>query len=601
MPRQAHYLQPLRSNRIPEHHIVFDCETAVRERAGKKAHYWTVGASCSISRETEGLFYPRRTELHHTPADLWHTIAGVQPPGRRLVAWAHNLSFDLRISEALRYLPELGYTLDAIVLERVASWASFTSEQGSLTLCDLYSWMPVPLDKLASDMGASRKKLNYALADRRELENRCKDDVYVTSMAVARMLGWLEEVGTGPFRPTGSGQSHSHFRRKYLGGKDILVHGDEYALERERTAMWTGRAEAWRHGEVKGPLYEHDLNLAYCRIAAACRVPVRLSHRQGGGMRVADINYSTRHTLMAEVTVTTDKPLVPTGEESRIYWPVGTFDTVLWEPELLLLTWEGAEAVVKRMWWYESDRVLKPMAEWLITELDKDTSQAPPPVGRLLKHWARTLVGRCGLRYREWEDFGEVPRLGLSLSTMYDVETGEEAELLHVGEKIMELAAMAEADTSVPQITGFVMSQARRQLWELVQVAGEENIAYMDTDCLIVNREGHERLEIGKLMPCCANLTHKATWASATIHGPRNIELEHERRISGVPVNAIRIGDTTFAAEVWAGVKASLSGSQLDHVAVTQRMFEVTQSDSRRVHLPDGSTRPHEVSNDPTD
>jgi hypothetical protein len=241
------------------------------------------------------------------------------------------------------------------------------------------------------------------------------------------------------------------------------------------------------------------------------------------------------------------------------------------------------------------------MADWLISELDKDTSQAPAPVGRLLKHWARTLVGRCGLRYREWGDFGEVPRLGLSLSTMYDVETGEETELLHVGEKIMELAAMAEADTSVPQITGFVMSQARRQLWELVQVAGEENVAYMDTDCLIVNREGHERLEVGKLEPCCANLTHKATWASATIHGPRNIELEHERRISGVPVHAIRIGDTTFDGEVWAGVKASLSGSQLDNVAVTRRMFEVTQSDSRRVHLPDGSTRPHEVSNDPTD
>jgi hypothetical protein len=116
-----------------------------------------------------------------------------------------------------------------------------------------------------------------------------------------------------------------------------------------------------------------------------------------------------------------------------------------------------------------------------------------------------------------------------------------------------------------------------------------------------VNEEGHRKLVGIDRHTAYSPLVLKATWSSAHIRGPRDLELESTRRIAGIPVKAVRVGELTYDGEVWAGVKASLSGKQLDNVAVTRRTFEVTASDHRRIHLPDGSTRPHEVNYGTTD
>ena len=45
------------------------------------------------------------------------------------------------------------------------------------------------------------------------------------------------------------------------------------ALAVERRACWTGRCEAYRWGEVKGPLHEWDFELAYLRVEAVTSLP----------------------------------------------------------------------------------------------------------------------------------------------------------------------------------------------------------------------------------------------------------------------------------------------------------------------------------------
>jgi hypothetical protein len=593
--RVAHYLTPLKTDRVPATHIAFDCETRLTTKYGKKAHRWDCGCATVIRRDFQGQWSQLITYPVGTPAELWAFIADCQKGQSKIVVWAHNLPFDLRISEALRYLPQFGYSLEAIVLERTAAWASFESELGKLLICDLYSWLPVSLDQLASDMGKPRPRFDYMNADRLELLKRCRDDTVLTGEIVQIILEWLDIQKAGPLRPTGGGQSHAMWRRHTLPEKTVLVHEDQHALERERRAMWAGRAEVWKHSTIEGPIYEHDLNLAYCRIAATCNVPVRLLHRKGKTPLEALDGEETGQAYLADVTVEVNKPLVPTGDDGHVLWPVGRFETTLWDPEISLLKDKGANVTVNRVWVYRTAPVLAPMAQWLINCLTDDEVYVPAPMRRLLKHWARTLVGRCALRYRQWEYYGTVPVMGLSLSKA--IEEGEpgEKERLHVGTEILELAAMAEADTSVPQITGWVMSEARVRLWTLMEAAGPRNLLYVDTDGLLVNAAGHHALAPYENWYGFRSLRHKATWAKAEITGPRNLILEGERRIAGIPRRAVRIGDVEYDGEVWAGIKSSLSGRQLDSVAVMQRQFKVEALDHRRQHLPDGETQPYEV------
>lgn len=588
--RSPHYLAPLRTDRIPAYHIAFDCETKAAKKHGRYAHRWVCGAAATGELSAAGEWGYDSPRAFATPHDLWEYITGEHPHGAALIVWAHNLAFDLRVSEALRWLPEFGYALEAIVLEKTAAWASFTSAQGDITVCDLHSWLPVPLAKVASAVGRPRGKVTYATATEAQLIQHCLADTLITIEAVGRVVEWLSLNEGGSFRPTGSGQSHAMWRRRWLPEKTVLVHGDEVALERERVAMWTGRAEAWQWGKVTGPLYEHDLNLAYCRIAATSEVPVKLIQRTGKVPVAHVTNLSNSYAILADVTVTTGVPVVPTSEDGRVFWPVGTFQTTLWDPEIRSLVESGAEVEIHRTWRYAKAPVLAKMANYIIDLLSVERRGPDKVIQLMLKHWARTLVGRCALRYREWDDYGTVGTMGLSLSTMFDEDTGDMTELLQVGKRVMELAALAESDSSVPQITGWVMSKARANLWAIMCAAGLDNLAYVDTDCVIVTGEGNARLLDSRAPDDALVLVPKATYTKAQIYGPRNLTLEGERRISGVPKRAVRTGELSFNGEVWAGLRSSLENKRPSEVTILPRTFDVDDTDPRRDHQPGGIT-----------
>jgi hypothetical protein len=599
----AHYIQPLQKTALPSRHVIFDTETQLTRRAGALEHRYATGAAAGLilGGGVDPFGHPFNLV---DPESLWRWITSHCRKGQRTVAWAHNISFDLRVSEALRWLPRQGFHLQGIVLERTASWASWTSkEHGSLICADLYAWIPRTLDDIAKEMGVSRETWDgerYETATLAELQARCIADVQVTRQAVQALLTWLGAEDCGPFRLTGSGQANACWRKRFFAGRSqtgpnvgssgVWVHNDPALRSIEREAMWTGRCEAWRHGEIDGPLYEYDMNLAYCRIAATHPLPV---HYRGGHGSVTWTQLGEFRqqglAVLAEIEISgLENPIIPCRVGERMIWPVGDFDTVLWDPELNLINHDECGAVIKRCWTYHTGLALKPMAEWIIQGLE--ATDTPAPIQLLLKHWARALIGRMALRYRRWEPWGETPDLGLSLAINYD-EDGEPVEKLHVGHECFTLAELEETETSVPQITGWVMSQCRAQLWRAIQIAGPENVFYMDTDSLLLRRKlGHFETWAD---PTVYEL--KTTWDHATIHGPRNIELDSERRLSGIPRQSIRRGPLEWEGTVMRGVKESIARSELDHVAQLDRTYHVNTHDPRRERYPDGSTRPYRL------
>jgi len=609
----AHYITPLQKTAMPARHVIFDTETQLTRQAGALEHRYRTGAAQRFHHPD--IQHPAGISdcLHfERPKQLWEWIAGQTRKGQRTVAWAHNLSFDLRVSEALRWLPRQGFHLQGIVLERTASWASWTSkDHGSLICCDLYAWLPHTLDRIARELGVSRETWDserYQAATLPELQARCTSDVQITRQAIQTLLTWLQAEDCGPFRLTGSGQAHACWRKRFEAGKayepqsqhrgqGIWVHGDPELRQLEREAMWTGRCEAWRHGEIDGPLYEYDMNLAYCRIAATHSLPAHCRGEHGaiGHDRLYDLLRGD-YAVMAEIEVHgLAKPILPCRVGERIIWPTGDFETIVWDPELRLLFSSNPERIpggftVKRCWTYHTGPALKPMAEWIIHGLG--SPYTPAPIRLLLKHWARALIGRMALRYRRWEPYGDMPDLGLSLWVGYD-EDGAPTENLQVGHERFSLADLEETEASAPQVTGWVMSQCRAQLWRMIQHADPQNIAYMDTDSLLTTRLASFLPLGGDVNP--GGIQLKAKWDHATIHGPRNIELDQDRRLSGIPRTAERKGPLEWEGTVMRGVKESIIRDELDHVAQLDRTYHVQSTDPRRERYPDGTTGPYRL------
>lgn len=361
--------------------------------------------------------------------------------------------------------------------------------------------------------------------------------------------------------------------------------------------MWTGRCEVWRWGRsAPGQIHEYDLRLAYCHIAAERRLPHALAGRVGELSEAQLQKALERYAVLAEVEVDINLPLVPHGVQKRIQWPVGRFRTTLWDPELRTLLAREQGVTVLRAWLYDRSASLQGFSRWLLAACGSGQGPFTPLQRRALKHFSRTLIGRFALRYQSWERHCKLPDFGLRLGTMRDESTGVLSETLHVGHELLELGAMTDAEDALPQVTGWVMSEARARLWRLCELAGLQNVLYVDTDSLLVNDEGARKLERWTLGGFTWSLERKATYPHVEISAPRQLRLGRRRRVAGVPLRAVEVSPGVYEGETWRSIHESMARGEGDVVVVEPGRWELAGSDPRRIHLPGGRTAPHAVS-----
>lgn len=596
--RSTHYIVPLKRTRIPGNHLVLDSEATIVHRGGVFEHRFAVAAGRYVRLFGDEYMDCDDTAVWLDPGGLWADVTAEATRHGELVVWAHNLPYDLRVTDGLRHLVNQGWTLDAISIARTAGWASWRQGKAKLTVCDSFSWFHCPLDRIAHEYGLQRRKPAPGTLDPQQLAEHCHRDVEILSVAVRDTLNWLAAENLGNFRPTGSGQSHAAWRRRFMPERSVQVHDVHPVLLAERDAMHTGRTEAWRHGRIKGRLHEVDLSLAYCRIAANNDLPVALIGERAN-MKPNELRQTMQHTcVMATGVVETALPLVPYTHDDRVIWPTGTFTTTLWDPEIELLYAQGQRFTPTHVWLYRPGNALQAMSQWTIDQIESPQQPLPPAVRRILKHWARTLVGRMALRYRQWDYFGEHPRSDLCISYEIDPDTPEPIKHMRIGHTMLELAAMSESKSSCPMIPGWVQSRCRHILWEIIDAAGEENVFYMDTDGLLVNDTGLRRLNDGSIHERDWLLVHKATYRKVTIHGERNVETDHDHRLAGIPKNAIRLDEITWEGETWTGLEAALERGHVDYAATTPTTWTIAPTAHRRHQLEGGHTQPHHLRED---
>lgn len=592
----AHYLKQLVSNNTPQRLLWLDCSPQSEREMGAWVERWSTGALGSThwtSRKGERV---DKTVPYNSPQGLWYHADKFCLSNRRTVLFAYDLALQLRISQALVWLPFQDWHVDKMVLERTAAWALFRDRERTLLMCDVKSWCPVSLDTLASATGCVPIRPESDKPALSDDELQCLRNVHTVRESMLQVLAWINAEGLGPFRPTGSGQSYAAFRRRFLTHK-LLVHDDSERLRAERSAMWTGRCEAWQHGNLTdGPFAEYDLHSAYATIARDCPVPaVARPELDRPTVRTVTETMST-NAVLAHVTVSTRIPVVPTRLGGRTVWPVGEFQTWLWDPELTLALQYADDVTVHRAFPYTREPALNAFAKFVLDGIGVKTT----PYGRVpalvMKHWSRCLVGRLGLRFRSWEKFGEQDEPDLRLVTFIDTDEGTSTDMLIAGRDRLILGDMTEAIDSLPQIPSWVMSECRRRLFMLMHWAGDD-IVYVDTDSVIVRGNTQGWCD---MLSCASNndwlLIRKGNYQRMTIHGPRNIVAESQRRVAGLPLTARQVAPLEFTGQVMRSVKESMRAGQLDCVAHIPRRFVLDSPDMRRQHLPEHKTTPFVVS-----
>jgi hypothetical protein len=302
-----------------------------------------------------------------------------------------------------------------------------------------------------------------------------------------------------------------------------------------------------------------------------------------------------KFAVLADVTVTTRVECLPFKVDRRTMWPVGTFTTTIWDPELMLALEYCDQVRINHAWLYTRAPALQQFATYVLGGLSSGNLTYGVVPQRVLKHWSRCLVGRLGLRYRSWVRFGPQIPPDVRLLSYEDLDDGTRTDMLAAGHDCFLLGDMSEATESLPQIPGWIMSECRARLYRAMINIGLRHVVYVDTDSIIVAPAGRHGMERHDQAHAGETWAVKGTYGSLEIHGPRNLHVGADRRISGIPLSAIQSAPLEYSGEVMQSVKRSMRNGEMDLVVSMPRTFHMVTPDLRRRHLPDGLTAPYEV------
>jgi hypothetical protein len=589
--RTCHWIKPNEQERSPHRWIVADTEG--KSEYAKDTETQTLRCWDAV-RWRDDLKTGDHAEWNsgEDAEGFWRWVDEYCRAGHRTVLWFHNESYDLRTLRAFEVLPALGWRLEWCNLSRDVSVTSFRSDHGTLVVADTYSWVPKPLAEIGGLVGIGKPPLPAPDDTLEQWHHRCKSDVVITRQVVIELLAFLRGHHLGNWKPSGAGMGYAAWRHRFLTHK-VLVHNDAPALVAEREAMHTGRAEAWWHGKCKGgPFTEWDMHMSYCRIAAECDVPVKLFAYDDKPTKAVH-EWAMKHwTILARVKVTTAKPVVPCHHDNRIIWPVGEFETTLWQPELELITNSGGTYEVLEQWRYNSAPALQEWARWSMFMCAQPDDIITPVQRAFVKHQSRAVIGRFGLSHSTGENWGANPYQWLGLTDLVDGETGETSRMLHVGEDTFVETARKEADSSLPQITGWIMSEARVRLWTAAETADFDHVMHMDTDSIITDRAGTANMEALAEAQLRGGWRAKDTWHALDVTGPRHYRASGRRVIPGVPRTAQETEPGRFTGQVWQSLSGAMAAGQLSQVYIVDREWRPKQFDGRRPWKQPGPAEP---------
>lgn len=581
-----HWLRVNADSRSPHRVLFLDTETrpTLTDRAEEHRLRWWHARLCRrhVSRPRGPLTVDYAGE---TPAELAAIVADAAIARHTLWVYTHNLNFDLTDTMLPELLHGHGFELVDLGITGRSPWLRMANGRRRIVFADSASWLPEPLAEVGKGVGVLKPDIeDWATATDEQVAHRCLADTVILAEAMLEIMDWWDDNDMGRWQWTGPGCGWAAFRHTFLHSK-VLMDPDPARLEIERRAIYGGRREAFRIGDL-GPARFADLDFAaaYPRIASTAALPRRA---------IADVptleleryrQLPPDWGVLADVTVTTRRPLVPCRVGRSVLYPVGTFQTTLAGPDIDALIADGAGVRFGRTIIYQLEPFLAEWGKWVCGVIDGTGQDVPVPVRTMVKHWSRTVIGRWAMRAQRTEDWGEACWPVWHAEQGTDLDTGCEVVDLHACGRHLRLTRDAEPENVFPAVTAYVEAHCRQSLAAAMAAVDGGEVVQCDTDGFLIMwhddavtaaavesgaPSGDGRADgLAAPRPPVPELVDglpvrvKGLYRNATVLGPQQVLKDATRKISGVPKAFDRTGPLTWHGWTWPGYAWQLAHSQ---------------------------------------
>lgn len=659
MNAPVHYLASNDSTWTPPALISLDTETAViqDDPEVQAMRCWHVRADYRAG--VTALPAAHVTGSGYTPGDLAARVSKWASRWAETWLYAHNLSFDLTVTRLPVLLTQHGWTVADMALDGATPWMILKSGNRKLVIADSYAIWPTALAELGAALGIP-KLPDPDPADLAGWEQRCAGDTAILHTALLTYMSWHDTHQLGRWAVTGAATGWNTMRHLQAArtskasraarvknglpavdpaAQPIVIDTSPAGLEHDRKAIYGGRRETWRHGQLTPGRYsEADFTRAYQTVMATMPLP----RRRGRWFDELDLDSPLiddpckQWGIIAEVTITTPvprwpvrvpvtRPQIAPGEgrapgdpppdtRTRVFYPVGTFKTVLAGPDIAQAKRLGCLKAVHRGQVHQLGYATASWARWAIGA--QDDPATPEIIRMALKHQGRAVAGKWAARAWTKQVIGLSTTFGWSYEECYIVEHSQRGAIIDLGGTKFLASPAGDSDNAYPAVLAFIESYTRVALGKVIEALGPAVTVQCDTDGLMVDI-GHlisdsrpapatassplssggsvpEILATLSRMTSPLILREKTIYRSVEITGPQHMKLDGKRRWSGVPASAQPQADGSYTAMTWPKLAWQMSsGDPRGYTRVTQD-YRLATSYAPGWLLQDGTVAPPE-------
>jgi len=589
----AHWLRTNEKVWSPDRLIVFDTETRWTKEAGREVHYprcWALDYICRHLPDE-----PRESHERYFSTDigeLAETVDALSVRHGETWVFAHNLGFDLAVSALPERLGALGWVVSDFWLGDTSTWLSLRYKKSKLMLTDSWSWLPCRVEDIAKTLRRRKRDLPANTGSIEDWQARCADDVDILAKGLLVLMDWWDLNELGKWGITGSACGWAAARHK-MPPKSILVGPDADRSRLERQAIYGGRREAWYVGHVAAAgASDYDFVAAYPTVVAHLAIPRKpLGHFDS--LPCPELALSSETIgIIAEVTVTTDVPCAPVRIHGEVWWPIGTFRTVLASPEIALVLENGGKVTVGPGYSYALGKGLADWADWC-TKTTHDRSGDTPELAKMMaKGWGRSVIGRFAQRNSQEVLRRPATRHGWHLEHGRQESTGAPLDIVTMGNEERWLLRDQDGRDTFPAIFAYVESCCRAALSRTILTRGSGKVLQCDTDGWLERERSSRRSPPLPDVPDPFVVSRKGRYSQVRIQAATQLWLDDERRMAGIGKNAQQHPRDTYEWLDWPGLRWQLQHGETGTFTRTKRVAVLHGDSVKRWVLRDGTTLP---------
>jgi len=595
MYRKDGVIPTITGEKLPTRILIFDTEAYRSEPIdGVEFQSLRLGV-CHFMQLEKGVNIVRDEWFNFTSGDeLTGYIDFQTRKDKSLYVYAHNLKYDLQLSGLLTGLIGLGYRPGLFVIEDPPTFMRLTRGRKSIILVDTFNYWQYSLSKMGLQLSHEKLTMPSENAPINEWFTYCKRDVEVLGEYLLSFISFLIENDLAGIGLTLASQAFRTYRHKFMM-QEIILHNRPEVLTLERSGYYGGRTDAFfiGHGPIQD-YYKVDVNSMYPFVMKNNTYPVELiGYSEDIPVKRLD-DLLENYYCLAQVEIDTKTPLYPFVQGQKLLFPTGIFETVIHHSEIIKAYRAGEITAIRKIAIYNRGDIFSSYVDFFYNLKIQSEIEGNQVLRQQSKIFLNALYGKFGQR----EIVSKItPYTGperYDRLTGYSVELGQSVEVNYLGNAIEVRYKGGESYYSSPVIAGSVTSNARVYLWELITAAGVENCYYVDTDSIILNRAGYDRLA-GYLDPVkLGSLKLEGVENHLLIKSVKDYEFGKEIKIKGVPKSAKLLSPDKWEYQQFRGGKTWLKEGLPVGVEVYTRTKERKTAYNKGLVLLDGRVIPFE-------